>query len=229
MDISMIEGMPYFVVVIAVTVMGLASQWYINHAYNKWSKVPMSLNRTGADVARQMLNDSGASAVGITQVAGHLTDYYDPRDDQLHLSQENYGQGSVASVAVACHEAGHAVQNATGYVMMKVRAALVPVVNFTAQTWWLLFIAGVILNWLGLAQIAVALFAVSVLFHIVTLPVEINASMRAVRYIDSITNNPTDRQGARNVLTAAALTYVASAMSSVIQLLYYMGRVNRRR
>ena len=207
-----IQGMPYIVLVVVVTALGLASQWYIDHAYGKWSKVPMSLGMTGADVARRMLDGSGAASVGITQVAGRLTDHYDPRDGRLHLSAENYGRGSVASVAVACHEAGHAVQNATGYAPMRLRAALVPAVSLTSQTWWLVFMAGVMLNWAGLAQLAVALFGVSVLFHVVTLPVEIDASMRAVRYIDGITDDPRDRQGARNVLTAAAMSYVAFAM-----------------
>lgn len=226
---SGIEGMPYIVLVIVSTVLGLASQWYINHSYDKWSKVRMSLNRTGADVARQMLDSNGASAVGITRVAGHLTDYYDPRDNNLHLSDENHSEGSVASVAVACHEAGHACQNASGYLMMRLRSSLVPIVNFTSQTWMFLFMAGILLNLVGLAQIAVALFAVSVLFHIVTLPVEIDASRRAVKYIDTLSMSPEDRRGSRAVLRAAALTYVTSALISVLQLLYYMGRVNRRR
>ena len=174
-------------------------------------------------------DSNGASAVGITRVAGHLTDYYDPRDNNLHLSDENHSEGSVASVAVACHEAGHACQNASGYLMMRLRSSLVPIVNFTSQTWMFLFMAGILLNLVGLAQIAVALFAVSVLFHIVTLPVEIDASRRAVKYIDTLSMSPEDRRGSRAVLRAAALTYVASALISVLQLLYYMGRVNRRR
>lgn len=222
------QGMSYITLVIASLVLGLGSQWYINHAYNKWSKVKMSLNRTGADVARQMLDSNGANAVGITQVPGHLTDYYDPRDNNLHLSPENHSQGSVASVAVACHEAGHACQNASGYFLMRFRSSLVPIVNFTSQTWVLLFMAGIMLNLIGLAQVAVALFGVSVLFHLVTLPVEIDASRRAIRYIDTLSLSPEDRNGARTVLRAAAMTYVASALVSVLQLLYYAGRVRRR-
>jgi uracil-DNA glycosylase family 4 len=164
--------------------------------------------------------------VGITRIAGHLTDNYDPRDNMLHLSDDNYSRGRVASVAVACHEAGHAVQNATGYNMMRVRTSLVPAVNFTSQTWGLLFIAGMMLGRLGIMQLAVAFFAVSVLFHIVTLPVEIDASRRAVNYLATVSD--IDHQGAREVLTAAALTYVAAALTSIMQLMYYMSRTRSR-
>jgi Zn-dependent membrane protease YugP len=174
-----------------------------------------------------MLDTNGASEVGITQIGGHLTDNYDPRDNKLHLSSDNYTRGTVASVAVACHEAGHAVQNATGYAMMRVRSALVPAVNFTSRTWGLLFIAGLMFNMLGLMQLAVAFFAVSVLFHIVTLPVEIDASRRAVQYLGTVSD--VDQQGAKEVLTAAALTYVAAALVSIMQLMYYVGRTRSRR
>ena len=218
--------MTYLVIAIISLVLGFITQGYINSAYNKWSKVPTSLQGTGADVARRMLDTEGASEVGITRVAGHLTDHYDPRDNRLHLSDENYSRGSVASVAVACHEAGHAVQNATGYSMMRLRTSLVPAVNFTSQTWGLLFMAGLFLNILGLMQIAVAFFAVSVLFHIVTLPVEIDASRRAIKYLGTVSD--VDQAGAKEVLTAAALTYVASALTSIMQLLYYMSRTRRR-
>lgn len=229
MDASLAQGTVRPAIGLAVAGLPLALWWYFDYAYGKWSKVPMSLGMTGADAARRMLDGSGIASVGVAQVEGRRKDCYIPRDNRICLSTENYGRGSVASVAVACHEAGHAVQDATGYAPMRLRAALVPAASLTSQTWWLVFMAGVMLNWAGLAQLAVALFGVSVLFHVVTLPVEIDASMRAVRYIDGITDDPRDRQGARNVLTAAALTYVASAMSSVLQLLYYMGRVSRRR
>ena len=216
----------YIAIAVISMVLGLITQGYINSAYKKWSQVPTSLAGTGADVARRMLDSRGASEVGITRVAGHLTDHYDPRDNMLHLSEDNYSRGSVASVAVACHEAGHAVQNATGYSMMRLRTSLVPAVNFTSQTWGLLFIGGFMFDMLGLMQLAVAFFAVSVLFHIVTLPVEIDASRRAVEYLGTVSD--VDQAGAKEVLTAAALTYVAAALTSIMQLLYYMGRVRRR-
>lgn len=222
-----VADMPYIVLALISMALGLVSQAYIKSTYKKWSGVPSGLQGTGADVARRMLEGNGATDVGITQVAGYLTDYYDPRDNRLHLSEANYGQGSVASVAVACHEAGHAIQHAQGYMPVKIRTSLVPVVNFTSKAWILLFIAGIYLNLLGLAQVALALFGFSVLFHLVTLPVEIDASRRAVAYLGSVSQ--IDQQGAKAVLRAAAMTYVASALVSVLQFLYYAGAVSRRR
>ena len=218
--------LPYLMIAIISLVLGMITQGYINSAYNKWSQVPTQLPGTGADVARRMLNTQGAPEVGITQVAGHLTDHYDPRDNKLHLSSGNYTKGTVASVAVACHEAGHAVQNATGYSMMRLRTALVPAASFAGQTWGLLFVAGWFLNMTGLMQIAIAFFAISVLFHLVTLPVEIDASRRAVNYLGTVSE--VDQRGAKEVLTAAALTYVAAALTSILQLMYYMSRTRSR-
>ena len=219
--------LPYLMIAIISMVLGMITQGYIRSAYNKWSQVPTSLQGSGADVARRMLDSNGAGDVGIVQISGHLTDHYDPSDNRLHLSSENYGRGSVASVAVACHEAGHAIQNATGYTMMRVRTSLVPAVNFTASTWGLIFMAGWLLGSLNLLKVAIAFFAVSVLFHLVTLPVEIDASRRAVNYLGTVSE--VDQAGAKEVLTAAALTYVAAALTSVLQLVYFMSRVNGSR
>lgn len=221
-------NMGYLVLVIVSTILGLATQAYINKKYKIWSQVPVSSGETGADVARRMLQQEGASSVGITSVEGHLTDFYDPRDNNLHLSQENLTGGSVASVAVACHEAGHAVQTARGFVPIKIRSAMVPVVNFTSQAWMIIFFAGVFLGLAGLMQFAIILFAFSVLFQIVTLPVEIDASRRAVKYISTAGLDASAERGARQVLTAAALTYVAAALVSILQLLYYLNLANRR-
>ncbi|MBP3894558.1 MAG: zinc metallopeptidase [Atopobiaceae bacterium] len=218
--------LPYIILAVVSMVLGMITQGYINAAYSKWSKVPTQLHGTGADVARRMLDSNGASEVGITRVEGHLTDHYDPRDNNLHLSPDNYTKGSVASVAVACHEAGHAVQNATGYGLMRVRSSLVPAVSFTSRTWGLVFIAGLMLGSLRLMQVAVAFFALSVVFHLVTLPVEIDASRRAVEYLGTVSE--VDQQGAKEVLTAAALTYVAAALTSIMQLMYYVSRTRDR-
>ncbi|MCH4119178.1 MAG: zinc metallopeptidase [Atopobiaceae bacterium] len=217
----------YLGIIVLSIVLGGITQAYINSQYKKWSRVPASTGRTGAQVARQMLDSEGAPNVGIGRVDGHLTDYYDPRDNNLHLSSENFEGGSVASVAVACHEAGHAVQTAKGYAFGKFRTALVPVVNFTQQIWIVVLIIGMALGLVGLTQLAVALFAFSVLFQLVTLPVEIDASKRAVKYL-STEGGAIDEKGARQVLTAAALTYVAAALISVLQLVYLMGRTDSR-
>ena len=217
----------YLLIIIVSVALGALAQAYIRSAYKKWSHVGATMGKTGAQVAREMLDAQGASAVGITSVAGHLTDYYDPRDNCLHLSQENFGGGSVASVAVACHEAGHAVQTAHGYAFGRIRTALVPVVNFTQRAWSVLFLLGIVVNFSGLTSLAIVCFAFSVLFQIVTLPVEIDASRRAVRYLSTV-GGGIDERGARSVLTAAALTYVAAALISVMQLVYLLARSNRR-
>ena len=213
----------YIALVLISLVLGMLTQAYINSTYKKWSRVP-SGGESGEQVARRMLDANGCERVGIRSVSGHLTDHYDPRDNNLYLSHDNLGGGSVASVAVACHEAGHAAQREQGYFMMKVRHALVPVVNFTQNIWMLVFLLGVFMNVSGLTSIAVALFSFTVIFHLVTLPVEINASRRAVAYIEQSGMGAVNVRGARQVLTAAALTYVAAALTSVLQLLYILGR-----
>ncbi len=216
----------YLLLVVVSLVLGLATQSYIDSTYRTWSKVP-SDGSSGADVARRMLDANGCSRVGIRRVAGRLTDHYDPRDDNLYLSGDNLSGGSVASVAVACHEAGHAIQREQGFLMMRVRTALVPVVNFSQSMWMIVFIAGVALNIAGLTTLAILLFAFSVLFQVVTLPVEFDASRRAVAYIQASGMSEINVRGARKVLTAAALTYVAAALTSILQLIYLLGRTNR--
>ena len=219
--------MGYLLVALVALVIGGAAQAYINSTYRKWSRVPANVPGTGADVARRMLAEGGATGVGITRVAGSLTDHYDPRDNRLHLSDDNYRGASVASVAVACHEAGHAIQAVRGFSMYRLRTALVPAVNFAQQGWALVLLAGILLNVAGLVQLAIALFAVAVVFQLVTLPVEIDASRRAVAYL-SQNGSGMDERGARSVLTAAALTYVAAALTSIIQLLYLLSRYGGR-
>ena len=216
----------YLMLVLVSLVLGVATQAFINHTYKKWSRVS-SGSVSGAAVARRMLDENDCSGVGIRSVGGHLTDHYDPRDNNLYLSQDNLQGGSVASVAVACHEAGHAAQNRQGYFMMKVRQALVPVVNFTQNIWMIVLLAGILFNLAGLSTLAVALFAFSVIFQVVTLPVEINASRRAVAYIDQTGMGEENVRGARQVLFAAALTYVAAALTSVLQLLYILARTQQ--
>lgn len=216
----------YLLLVVVSLVLGMLTQSYIDRTYKTWSRVS-SDGASGAEVARRMLDANGCGRVGIKHVAGHLTDHYDPRDNNLYLSADNLSGGSVASVAVACHEAGHAAQREQGYFMMRVRSALVPLVNFSQNAWMIVFIMGVFMNLAGLTTIAIALFAFSVVFQLVTLPVEIDASRRAVAYIQVSGMGEVNVRGARKVLTAAALTYVAAALTSVLQLLYLVGRTRR--
>ena len=217
----------YYLLVLVAFVIGAAAQGYIRSTYRKWSQVDAGIPGTGADVARRMLAEGGAEGVGITRVAGSLTDHYDPRDNRLHLSDDNYRGASVASVAVACHEAGHAIQAATGFGLYRMRTALVPVVSIAERAWVLVLLAGALLSVGGFIQLAIVLFAVSVVFQLVTLPVEIDASRRAVAYLEA-NGSGLDERGARAVLTAAALTYVAAALTSVRELVYLLGRYGGR-
>ncbi len=216
----------YFLLVIVSLVLGGLTQWYINSTYRKWSRVPLGTSRTGADVARAMLAANGVDGVGIEPVPGELTDHFDPRDNSLHLSPANFQGSSVASVA--CHEAGHAVQFDKGYVPGRIRTALVPVVNFASNVWMIVFIIGISMAMSGLINLAIILFAASVLFQLVTLPVEFDASRRALSYISQAGFSQEVVTGSRQVLFAAALTYVAAALVSCLQLLYLLGQTNNR-
>ena len=218
----------YFILIIASLVLGGGAQAYIKSTYKKWSRVPSSSNRTGAEMARSMLEHEDAIGVGIGHVTGHLTDNFDPRSNMLHLSDENFQGGSVASIAVACHEAGHAVQHARRYGPAMLRSSLAPMVSFTQTTWPLLIIASIVLKVTGLIYAAVVLFGFTVIFQLVTLPVEIDASRRAVAFLGEY-GSGVDQEGAKAVLRAAALTYVAAALISILQLIYYLSIANRRR
>lgn len=220
---------PYLVLVVVSTILGLGTQAYIKRTYARWSRVDANTSLTGAEVARNMLQANGAYNVGIQSIAGELTDNFDPRTNTLNFSSANRLGGSIASIAVACHEAGHAVQFAKGYVPMKIRSTLVPVVQFASGAWMYLFFAGIMFNLVGLMQLAIILFAASVLFHLITLPVEIDASRRAVAYIASSGSGLDElaKKGAKQVLIAAALTYVAAALVSILQLVYLLSRSSR--
>lgn len=218
----------YLLLVVISTAIGLATQSYIKKTYAVWSRVPLGSGSTGAEVAERMLADEGVSGVRVEPISGELTDNFDPTSNVLHLSEGNLRGGSVASAAVACHEAGHAVQHARGYVPGRVRSALVPVVNFASNAWMVVFFAGVFLGLAGLLRLAIVLFAFSVVFQLVTLPVEFDASRRAVAYIERAGMGPEAVRGAKKVLVAAALTYVAAALVSVLQLLYFLSRVRGR-
>lgn len=214
----------YLSLVFVSLVLGLGTQWYINHTYKRWSKVPIDSRRTGAQVARSFLDSEGLTGVPIRPNGGaDLSDYYDPRSDALYLSGSSEHGCSVASVAVACHEAGHAVQHARGYLPARVRMALVPAVNIGSEAWMIVLLLGIFVNATSLIYLGIILFAFVVAFQLVTLPVEFDASSRAMQYIGSDPRlSPEQVAGARKVLTAAALTYVASALTSVLQLVYLL-------
>ena len=213
----------YLLLIIVSLALGLGTQFYIRHTYNKWSKVRVSSGKTGAQVARRMLDGEGLSNVPIHPNGGDdLSDYYDPRSNALYLSGSSEHGNSVASMAVACHEAGHAVQHAHNYAPARVRGAIVPLVNIGSQAWMIVLLLGMFMNISGLVTLGIVLFAFVVVFQLVTLPVEFDASRRALVYINESGVSEEEARGARQMLTAAALTYVASALTSILQLLYLL-------
>lgn len=212
----------YFLVLIGVILSLLASA-RVKSTFNKYSKMRNSRGMTGAQAAERVLYNAGIHDVRIERVAGNLTDHYDPRSKVLRLSDSVYGQTSVAAVGVAAHECGHAIQHAKGYAPLKFRSVLVPVANFGAKIAWPLILIGLLISgessWL-IMQIGIWAFSLSVLFQIVTLPVEFNASGRAIRILaDTGTMYGEEIVAAKKVLNAAALTYVAGAASAILQLL----------
>ena len=218
----------YLTLVIVSLVLGLGTQWYINHSYKRWSNVSGGNGRTGAEVARSFLDQEGLTNVPIQPNGkGDLSDYYDPRTNALYLSDSSERGYSVSSIAVACHEAGHAVQHARDYAPARIRTAIVPIVNIGSQLWMLVLLAGILINLTQLITVGIVLFAFVVVFQLVTLPVEFDASRRAMVYLTSRGDIPQEQlAGARQVLTAAALTYVAAALTSILQLVYLLG-INR--
>lgn len=214
----------YLALIVISLALGLGTQWYIRHTFKRWSQVPIDSHETGAQVVRRFLNSEGLSNVPIRPNGGDdLSDYYDPRSDALYLSNSSENGDSVASVAVACHEAGHAVQHDRNYMPARIRMAIVPVVNIGSELWMLVLLAGIFMNLTGLINLGILLFAFVVVFQLVTLPVEFNASARAMNFISNdVRISPEQARGARQMLTAAALTYVAAALSSILQLLYLL-------
>jgi Zn-dependent membrane protease YugP len=213
--------------------MGLTS-WYVKSAYNKWSRVRASSGLTGAQAAQRLISTGRLYGVQIQGVAGDLTDHYDPRSKTLNLSQGVANVASVASVAIAAHELGHAMQDAEEYFPLKFRSALVPMVNIGSNLGWILILIGLFLRFTQLAWLGVAIFAGGAVFALATLPVEFNASSRAKELLwqSGIIQTEDERRGVSAVLNAAALTYVAGLVTAILQLLYYVmlvGGMGRRR
>lgn len=223
----------YYLFALPGLLIALYAQAKVKSNYSKYSRVQNSAGVTGADIAREILNQNGIYNVDIRRIKGNLTDNYNPRDNAIYLSDGVFGSNTVAAIGVAAHEAGHAVQHAVGYTPIKIRSALVPVCNFGAGISPFLLILGYVLNFAPLLYIALAVFSLSVIFQLVTLPVEFNASRRALAAIEGIGRfNDYELKGAKKVLGAAALTYVAALLQSVLMFLYYamriLGNSNRR-
>lgn len=218
----------YLGILILSIVLGLVTQGWVTGAFRRWSKVPLATGASGAQVARRMLDEAGLTHVGIEVIGGSLTDHFDPRANVLRLSRDVYSGVSVAAAGVAAHEAGHAVQHARSYAPARVRSALVPAASIGSQMAWVFIPLGFILNFPGLIWIGVWLFAAAVLFQVVTLPVEFDASRRALAALSQGPLLPSEQvSGARQVLTAAAMTYLAATLVAVLQLLYFISAARR--
>jgi Zn-dependent membrane protease YugP len=217
--------------VIIVGVVGFIVQMRLRSVVSKYSKVPMPAGMTGAEIAEKMLREHNIHNVKITHVGGHLTDHFDPRTMTVNLSDSVYSSRSIAAAAVACHECGHAIQHAYGYAPLQMRSALVPIVSFASNIVQWVLLAGVIFFYTfpSLLWIGIVLFAMTTLFSFITLPVEINASVRAISWLQGagVTDYQT-RPMAIDALKWAAYTYVIAALGSLATLLYYLNMARSR-
>ena len=222
----------YIFLVLPAVIFALWAQFNVKSTFSKYSKIASRSGMTGSDSARRILDANGLRDVRIAHVSGDLTDHYNPTDNTIYLSDSVYGSNSAAAIGVAAHEAGHAVQHATGYTPIKIRSAIIPVTNIGSNLAMPLIILGIILSFPTLAYIGVAAFGLSTLFQLVTLPVEFDASGRALKALEGSLDGE-DLASARKVLRAAALTSVAALAVSLVNLLRLLimvaGNDRRRR
>jgi Zn-dependent membrane protease YugP len=225
----------YFIFVLPALLLGMYAQAKVRSAYNKYLKVANERGVTGVEAGQLLLQANGLASVGIEGTPGQLTDHYDPRDKKLYLSQGVANSRSLAGLSIVAHEVGHAVQDATNYGPMKLRSGIVPMVQIGSAVGPILFILGFLLQSTGLATLGLLLFSASAAFALVTLPVERNASARALQMLrtNGLVTDQQEEAGAKRVLDAAALTYVAALLQTVATLLYYVfllsGMSGRRR
>ena len=211
---------PTYILLVIGMLLSLAASAKLKSTFAQYRRVRSASVLTGEQAARRILMAAGITDVAVRSIPGSLTDHYDPRTRTVNLSQDSYGQTSLAAVGVAAHECGHAIQHATNYAPLDFRSALVPVANFGSNLSWPIFIIGLFAGLRPLTTAGIVLFSLAVLFQLVTLPVEINASSRALKMLQSTGILGSDEtKGARKVLTAAAMTYVAALAASILQLL----------
>jgi len=210
----------YIILVVPTLLLSLWAQYKVNAAFSRYSKMISKKKITGRDAALSLLKTSSINDVAVESIKGSLTDHYDPRSKKLRLSESVFSQSSVAAIGVAAHEAGHAIQHATGYAPLVLRSTLVPVANIGSRFGPIMAIGGLIFTLEPLIMIGIILFSAAVLFYLVTLPVEFNASSRALSLLQSSDIlSQVELECAKRVLTAAALTYVASALTAIMSLL----------
>lgn len=208
------------ILMIISLVITLVAQLFVSGAYSKYSKVKNKKRMSGSEAARYILDKNGLEDVKVRRVGGYLSDYYDPRNKTVNLSSANYENASVGALSVACHECGHAIQDKVGYTFMRIRAALVPFVNFSSYAGYFAILFGCLFDSMNLIWFGIFAEMVILLFQIVTLPVEIDASKRAIKELDKYELlDKEELSGGKTMLIAAALTYVASVATTVIQIL----------
>lgn len=218
----------YLALIILVFGLGLGSQLLVRSAYRKWKKRPVSFGVSGADAARTMLNSYGLFNTTIVEVQGELNDHFDPRTNIVSLSREVYHGQTVSAVAIACHESGHAVQHEQQYLPAKLRASIFPAVSLASNMWVFVLLAGIFFSIIGLVYAAIILFCAVLVFQLVTLPVELDATRRATSFIqNSGWLTQVEFGGAKSVLRSASMTYVAAAVASILQLMYLLGVARR--
>jgi len=219
----------FLVLVLPTMIFAMWAQHRVSSSFKQYSQKRILRGLTGAQAAEEVLRQSGVHGVRVEKVGGHLTDHFDPRDNVIRLSESVYDAPTVAAVGVAAHEAGHAIQYANGYAPMKVRAAIIPVTNIGSKLAMPLILIGLIMGMTGLINIGIILFGAVVVFQLVTLPVEFNASRRAISVLDSSSILTGDEiEGSKRVLTAAALTYVGALAVSLAQLIRLVALSRRR-
>ncbi len=209
-----------YILLLPGLLLGIWAQSRVNHAYRKYSRVPSRLGQPASEVVADLLRRNGNGGVRVEAVRGELTDHYNPATETLALSQGVYGSSSIAALGIAAHEAGHAMQKRDEYGPMRLRTAVVPLVNLGSTAYFPLFLLGILFSWKPLVFLGILCFSLSVVFSLVTLPVEFNASKRAVAMLTEggyVSGDEVD--AVREVLTAAALTYVASAVTSILSLM----------
>lgn len=217
--------MAIYAIFILITLLSYVAQASLKRKFSKFSEEPVSAGMTGRDVALKMMADNGIYDVEVSCITGTLTDHYDPTAKRVNLSPDVYGKCSVAAAAVAAHECGHVLQHAKGYAPLRLRTALVPVVTFSSKIVSWVLLAGIVLIQTvpALMELGIALFALTTLFSIVTLPVEVNASRRALAWLDHAgITSPATQRDAESALRSAAYTYVVAALSSLATLMYYV-------
>lgn len=222
--------MIYLFVILGILLIPTLAQVYIMATYKKYLKEDSSKNISGFEVARKILDENNLKDIHIVATGGTLSDHYDPSRGVIRLSNDIFEKNTISSVAVAAHECGHALQKKDGYILMKIRTFLVPIVNFSSKIAYIVLILGFLLEFTGLIELAIILMSAGVLFQLVTLPVEINASRRAKKELIRLNIiNSEEENKIKNVLVAAALTYVAGLLSSLLELLRLVLIINGRR